>query len=299
MIIDVRYHVASLVAVFLALALGILMGMSLLNGQSVLEKQQELVESLRSDFEKLKDDNDALQAHLSQLDSKNISDEKFMRTLLPGIIKEKLVDKNYLIIRTNTDVDLNELASTIVLAGGSSEMVITFKENFLQILQNQSDKYIDAFNIDWKEDPEEDAAQIIEIVFSMLGEAENSRGLALLEQLQADGAVSYSGRLQTPPKGVILVGGASADVNNLAGVDIPIIEILRLRGISVVGVEEYLVPLSYIKDYRKKGISTVDNIDSVVGLISMVAILSGEEGNYGLKGGSSALMPVMDSWITE
>lgn len=299
MIIDVRYHVASLVAVFLALALGILMGMSLLNGQSVLEKQQELVESLRSDFEKLKDDNDTLQAHLSQLDSKNISDEKFMRTLLPGIIKEKLVDKNYLIIRTNTDVDLNELASTIVLAGGSSEMVITFKENFLQILQDQSDKYIDAFNIDWTEDPEEDAAQIIEIVFSMLGEAENARGLALLEQLQADGAVSYSGRLQTPPEGVILVGGAGTDVNNLAGVDIPIIEILRLRGISVVGVEEYLVPLSYIKDYRKKGISTVDNIDSVVGLISMVAILSGEEGNYGLKGGSSALMPVMDSWITE
>jgi hypothetical protein len=298
MIIDVRYHVASLVAVFLALALGILMGMSLLNGQSVLEKQQELVDSLRVDFEKLKEDNDTLQAHLSQLDSKNISDEKFMRALLPGIVKEKLVSTNYLIVRTNTDVDLNELASSIVLSGGSPEMVITFKDDFTEILQKHAEKYSDLLKLEWQ-NSEDDAVQIVELLCAQLVNFESDISLELLEQLQNDGAVSYSGRLQSSPEGIILVGGASSESNNLSSVDLPLIVSFREQGMMVVGVEEYLAPESYIKEYRKKGISTVDNIDSVVGLISLIAILRGEEGNYGLKGGSSALMPAMDSWITK
>ena len=45
--------------------------------------------------------------------------------------------------------------------------------------------------------------------------------------------------------------------------------------------------------YQKQGISTVDNVDTIIGQISLALIMTGQEGNYGIKEGADALMPLL------
>ena len=54
MIIDFRYHIASLAAVFLALGLGILIGSSLLSDEKLYEQQGKLVDRLEADLASLR-----------------------------------------------------------------------------------------------------------------------------------------------------------------------------------------------------------------------------------------------------
>jgi hypothetical protein len=57
LLIDLRYHLGSLVAVFLALGIGILTGYSLFGKEGLLEQQQQqLVDELEVRFARLKDE---------------------------------------------------------------------------------------------------------------------------------------------------------------------------------------------------------------------------------------------------
>ncbi|NLC38415.1 MAG: copper transporter, partial [Clostridia bacterium] len=38
---------------------------------------------------------------------------------------------------------------------------------------------------------------------------------------------------------------------------------------------------------------TVDNVDTIIGQISLALIMTGQEGNYGIKEGADALMPLL------
>ncbi|HET7558981.1 MAG TPA: copper transporter [Limnochordia bacterium] len=62
MIIDLRYHLASLVAVFFALGLGVLIGTSLAQNGGVARSQTQLIDSIESGLDRLRKEN----AQLSQ-----------------------------------------------------------------------------------------------------------------------------------------------------------------------------------------------------------------------------------------
>ena len=52
--LDIRYHVASLVAVFIALGVGILIGSTLVGGDVMIEQQQKMISQLESQFNELR-----------------------------------------------------------------------------------------------------------------------------------------------------------------------------------------------------------------------------------------------------
>ncbi len=52
---DMRYHIASLVAVFLALTVGIVLGTAIVNRGVLVRQQNALVGSLRTEFASLRD----------------------------------------------------------------------------------------------------------------------------------------------------------------------------------------------------------------------------------------------------
>ncbi|MGE5285819.1 MAG: copper transporter, partial [Micromonosporaceae bacterium] len=66
--IDFRYHLVSIVAIFLALAIGIVLGTTALNGP-VTEGLQRSLTSLNSDANSLRTQNAALQQQVSTADS--------------------------------------------------------------------------------------------------------------------------------------------------------------------------------------------------------------------------------------
>jgi len=70
-VFDFRYHMASLIAVFLALGLGILFGCSIIGGEFneiMILEQREWIERLEKDYLAIRDDMNKLKLHFKILD---------------------------------------------------------------------------------------------------------------------------------------------------------------------------------------------------------------------------------------
>lgn len=112
--IDFRYHLVSLIAVFLAIALGIVVGTTQLNGP-ILDRLERQVDSLEQDKRSLEDETRSLQGEL------DTSDE-FETALAPALVEGALTDRSVLLVVTSEEVDsddVEEVSALITEAGGS------------------------------------------------------------------------------------------------------------------------------------------------------------------------------------
>jgi hypothetical protein len=110
--IDFRYHLVSLVSVFLALAVGIVLGAGPL--------KESLGSTLLDRVESLRQEKDALRAELDTANSAVQHRDQFITTLTPSLISGQLTDRSVAIL-TLPDVDGDDadaLADAITAAGG-------------------------------------------------------------------------------------------------------------------------------------------------------------------------------------
>ncbi|HYT09270.1 MAG TPA: copper transporter [Mycobacteriales bacterium] len=90
--IDFRYHIVSLVAVFLALALGVLLGTTQLNGA--------VLDDLRGQVRGLTDDKRDLQSDLQALRGQTRSDDAVAASLTPKLVAGALRDAKVVLVAT-------------------------------------------------------------------------------------------------------------------------------------------------------------------------------------------------------
>ncbi|MCK4776727.1 MAG: copper transporter, partial [Actinomycetia bacterium] len=80
---DIRYHVVSIVAVFLAIALGIILGSVIVDKGVLVEQQNAMVNSIRKDIDIMRSQNQELQDELDVLKS-------FENEVFPWVIDKRL-----------------------------------------------------------------------------------------------------------------------------------------------------------------------------------------------------------------
>ncbi len=118
----------------------------------------------------------------------------------------------------------------------------------------------------------------------------NPKGVS---DLAATGFMKISGVYDIPVQGVVVIGGTeNAKGPKFENLDAPIIKSFLDLTIMAVGVEASTVKNSAIRNFQGLGISTVDNIDTTPGLISLIYVLSGQPGDYGSKETADSLMPL-------
>lgn len=111
--IDFRYHIVSLISVFLALALGIVVGTTQLNGTVLSE--------LRSQVNGLKGDKGTLQRSNRTLQQQITSDDQFAKSIAPALVSGRLTGARVLVVAA-PDTDsavVNATSSLIKQAGGT------------------------------------------------------------------------------------------------------------------------------------------------------------------------------------
>ncbi|MFC7572173.1 copper transporter [Klenkia terrae] len=113
--IDFRYHLVSLIAVFLAVALGIVIGTTALNG-GLLDNLQTQVSGLQEDKRSLEDTNQGLQA---QLDSTG----GFAEEVGPALVAGTLTGRSVLLLVGNEDVDTDAVDEVTSLLGDAGATV--------------------------------------------------------------------------------------------------------------------------------------------------------------------------------
>ncbi|SNT05203.1 Copper transport outer membrane protein, MctB [Geodermatophilus pulveris] len=112
--IDFRYHLVSLIAVFLAVALGIVIGTTALNAP--------ILESLEGEVAALAEDKRELETQTEELQARVDTGDAFAAAVAPSLVAGTLADRGVLLVATDEDVPaetVEEVASLVGQAGGT------------------------------------------------------------------------------------------------------------------------------------------------------------------------------------
>jgi len=120
-----RHHAVSLVAVFLALAIGIVLGSGLL--------ADSVVSGLRDDKAELRQEVQDAEDRASLLDAQLLAADGFDATVAPRIVRDELLDRSVLVVTTpDADPeDLDALVRTVAAAGGRVTGRVSLTESFV------------------------------------------------------------------------------------------------------------------------------------------------------------------------
>ncbi len=294
MIIDVRYHIASLVAVFLALGLGILIGTAALGERVLVREQSRLIERLESDVTRVTNERRDLQRELTAERTALRQANRFGRAVLPLLVADRLYGKQVALIRLNPTAETrpagDDLPALVRRAGAEVAASLTFLEDPARLDASQRAGVAKILGID----PEAESLPV-EMLRGLARELARGAPTLLTSYLVDAQVLAAAGGTKAPAQVAVIVGGAAGEVRaeSVRTLDLPLIDALRGVGLTVAVVEATDVPVSLIKSYRGKGVLTVDNIDTPAGQAALVMGLAmGKTGNYGVKETARQLLPL-------
>lgn len=287
--IDFRYHIASIVAVFLALGLGVLIGSTIVGDNLLVDQQKKMIDRLEDQFYVLREREAELVNNNEYKDQIIGNYENYSRAMLPPLVRDRLQGYKVAVVVCG-DIDTPAgMLNALSIAGAevASQTIVLSNMSF-----NDSDmrqKVKEFYNLDT--DTGRDTLRKY-ISTSVANVILNSMDDGVKQFLQENNLVKFSGDNSVPVDGVILIGGANNIINyHTTSFDQSLIDFLTGEGIRVFGVETSKVNYSCIKDYQKNNISTIDNVDFSPGQISLVFAMEGEPGHYGVKPTAQKFMP--------
>lgn len=292
MIIDMRYHVASLVAVFLALGLGIVIGASL--GKTINLRFDQQIQHLEQTYQKIREDQKLLRASLQSKDNELDIANQFQKAIIPSLITHRLIGKRIAVIRTNNSVEFKyarDLVNLLREAGAEVTSITSFTKIFNFTDPQLKSDLSNAFSFPNTTSDQDLVAKIDLKLLEILAQGQGGGQLFYLQnkdlvQLWGDYNRGYVDTI------IFLGGGLTAESNHQKEIDLPLLEAARKTGAVLIGVEPSFVPESYMRLYQSKCQGTVDNIETSPGEVTLVYLLSsGKRGFYGTKDTARSLTP--------
>jgi hypothetical protein len=275
-----RYHAASLAAVFLALAVGILIGAGL--GSDVVSgTADDLEESLTSDLTEARDEAAALETDLDR-------EREVSGLMYPVVVADRLPGREVAVVAlgplpddVSTDV---ETALEPTGASVSSVAVVGEPPN--------AEATIDALAGPRAEELPRGAA--LERAAVAAGEAlvRGDRNFDGVREALLDRFSGTPGDVDA----VVLVREAPQDLGarvleDTERLEAGMIEGMENAGATVVGVERSDEENSSIEFFSDHGVSSVDSVDLRSGELALVFALAGAEGSFGIKPTADRLLP--------
>lgn len=136
MIIDLKYHVASLVAVFLALGVGIIIGSTLIGEslvQNIQAQQDNIINKLEQDYLGLKGEVKFAQDEILLLQDTKQMYEKYMEETLSSVITGSLQGRKVAIIEAYLGETPESFVRNLKLAGAEVTSIIQLQDAFYEL----------------------------------------------------------------------------------------------------------------------------------------------------------------------
>lgn len=274
-----RYHAASLAAVFLALAVGILIGAGL--GDNVLsDTEDNLRESLENDIEEARGDADEMAEQLDR-------ERAFASRAYPALVSETLRNRAIGVVALGElppEVAANVEDALDPTGAELAEVVVVRQPPDAAALADElGQPFAQA---------DEDNGQLEELGARIGGQLVRGRG----KQLDAvrDVVFARASGEGGPLDGVVIVRGSKEpddDEGRTRAFNNGLIEGLADTGVATVAVERSDAAESAIPYFSPFDVATVDSVDLTSGRVALVFTLLGAEGSFGIKGTANALLP--------
>jgi len=309
-VIDFRYHLVSLIAVFLAVALGIIIGTTALNEpiQADIEGQ---VTDLQQDKRALEDRTQQLQAQLDGADS-------FADAVAPVLVQGALANRSVLLVVTNEDVapeTVEDVSTLIGEAGGTVSGTLRLQPEYSDpstatSLQNYVTGAGTPAGIQLPET--DDAGQLVGSLLAQVlmippgGTVPDGAALStVLGGLEALDVVSQETAVAPADFAVVLTAGAFSgdDAAERSTTVAELVSALDATGSGAVVAGDFgaeaeagLVGVVRGDPALSAAISTVDNVATSAGQVSTVLALPSEaegvSGQYGTGEDAQPIPPV-------
>jgi hypothetical protein len=282
---DLRYHVASLAAVFLALIIGILVGVGIADRGLLDKGTRNLLEHQVAD---LRARLDAATKQSDAADREQKAAQSYIKDTYPKLVHNRLRGKHIALVFVGS-VD-GGIASTLDRALTDSGA----QETRLRALKMPID--IPRLDTRLAAQPAGDGY----VGRSKLG----SLGRALGEELVSGGETPLwnaltdalveerSGGSKLPVDGVIVVRTVPPQRDGTSRFLSGFYQGLTSAGLPAVGVETTDSSSSAVEAFGKAGLSTVDDVDEPSGRLALVFLLAGAPGgHYGVKPSADDVLP--------
>jgi Copper transport outer membrane protein, MctB len=276
-----RYHATSLIAVFLALAIGILIGAEF-GGAALNSTRKDLEHSLTGNLQDARSRADQLSGELGR-------SNEFAERIYPVLVHNRLAGKRI----------------GIVALGGLPGNVSSAIET---ALGPTGARLVGVGVVREPVDLHSLAADLSKTRFANIGR--NSETVAafgagvgrqlvlggnLLDLVRSHFLSNASGNFGGLD-GVIVVRDEPEGMGAVQKATAARLESALVRGITatrkpVVGVETTTAEPSSVSFYQGNALSSVDDVDLVAGRVAMIYAMLGAEGSFGIKGSADRLLP--------
>jgi len=280
-VFDFRYHALSLAGVFIALVVGLLLGVAIGDKELVSSARNEVRDSLRRDVVRANSERADARAELRR--QQEYADRSYP-ILTGGQLRGRTIG---LVMLGETDGALERVQSALEPTGARLKVVAAVKSSVdIDELAERAkgtryaalatdDGLLDDFGTRM-------GVQIVE-GGRLIGVART----ALMRSLSGsfgglDGVVVA--RSEDKPEGERAAG-------RLAELQNGIVRGLVGSDVSVVGIETRDSDPSQVGWYRDREMSSVDNVDETAGRAALVFVLGGSDGSFGRKDGAQGLLP--------
>lgn len=302
--ISFRFHLVSIVAVFLALGLGVLTGTTVLN-RGIVTELENRTDQLAETSGRLREDVRGLQTETERW-------SRFGEQVMEYVVDGRLVGTQaVLITQEGTDTaGIDRVREGLDAAGAELRAVLSLDDQLA--LENASDvqELSQALEIE-AEDPEALSEETARVLADRL--AFGVQGTDVLERLIAADFLLSRGpgldaaaleRVGGPEQVVIVVaGGRGTPIIDPERLLVPLVDRLAERGSLVVAAEALQTDYPFVTLLRSDGavssvIVTQDNVDQLPGEMGLVLALENlvadrTSGHYGVKEGADRLIPAV------
>jgi copper transport outer membrane protein MctB len=315
-VISLRYHIVSLVAVFLALALGIVVGSTVLQ-EGTVSALRATSQEVRQRSEENRTENLILKQEISRL-------QTFGTAVLPELVQDRLKGRSVVLVDTDkVDSGLRDgVRKVLEDAGANVDGQITFSDDRLALGADADRTAMARLLAVEAAAPDVLRGELVEKLAARLAtstalpQEDGQRASDMLTGLQdadflADLKLSRplaAGTDPFPRQGSIfvLLGPAATATTALApdAFLVPLADQVSTQtGGPVAGAEAAAVPkqtswIIALRDNRavSRRVSGIDSVDTVYGQLALVQALQGSlqqlpAGQYGIKDGASGLLP--------
>ena len=277
--INMKYYIVTIGSIFLALGIGIIVGFNLNYDQELSKQQSEVLSQFEEKFDSLNEEKSDLNKQIDSLNEKYDKLKTYVSQNYNLLIADALTNKNTGIILTNEKNDYSEeLESTIKEANGNLAFNIVIKDTIEN--SEKLKEAAEATGIEIKSSQD----CINYIIDSLNGETAKSdlEKLAKLDLIE----IKSLNKDYASYDSVVLVG-ENEDENMKNSFEVKeknIISKLKSEKKYLVAVQREESTSEFIKLCSDLNISTIDNIDSEVGKISLTMLVKDESkvGNYGV-----------------
>ncbi len=288
-VIDLRYHVYSLAAVFFALALGIVIGTSFVGKPADHKQMLEISNRYERSLSAMKSELDVQQKSLHATREDLDRSDRVLRLLMPLALKDRLLYHNVAIVQTGDYDDLTSDVRTLLESAGAQITSVTkISPSFDFENRDAVAEVLSQINVQPAQ-RENKRTALLHIISDAVTTAKGMEKLPILEEKKV---LTLAGDYTRWNKYVVIIGGsASKDTNRPEMVDNPLLDGLLEQNAVVVACEPLDATSSCIPSWKRMRIATVDNADRPAGQVALVCALGGEIAHFGQKRTADRFIP--------